>query len=138
MQVPEACVVDTDTLSEVMKARNQMVLAKAKNYLDHHVRFTFSIVTKYEILRGLRAKAAVAQIALFEIQCGSSVVLPLADEVVERAAEIYGQLHQRGQLLPDADILIAATALVHGLPLISGNTKHYSRIDGLEVLTWHE
>jgi len=35
--------------------------------------------------------------------------LPLTDAIVIRAATIYADLHQRGTLIGDADILIAAT-----------------------------
>jgi tRNA(fMet)-specific endonuclease VapC len=49
---------DTDTLSEVMKGRAAHVRAKARHYLAAYGRFSFSIITRYEILRGLKAKAA--------------------------------------------------------------------------------
>ncbi|MDN5872642.1 MAG: PIN domain-containing protein [Nitrococcus sp.] len=32
-----------------------------------------------------------------------------------------------------ADALIAATALEHGLPLLTGNDRHYQAVDGLEI-----
>ena len=41
--------------------------------------------------------------------------LPITDRVIERAAELYADLYKRGQLIGDADILIAATALASGL-----------------------
>jgi tRNA(fMet)-specific endonuclease VapC len=34
-----------------------------------------------------------------------------------------------------ADLLIAATAQQNGLPLATLNTKHFSRIEGLEVVS---
>jgi hypothetical protein len=44
-------------------------------------------------------------------------VLPLTDAVVMRASDIYADLYRRGQLIGDADILIAATALDAGRTL---------------------
>lgn len=46
-------LIDTDTLSEVIKGRDPHVLRQAGEYLSAHQRFTFSIITRYEILRGL-------------------------------------------------------------------------------------
>ncbi len=43
-------VLDTDILSLIMR-KNSSVLAKAKEYLSEHDRFTISIITRYEILR---------------------------------------------------------------------------------------
>ena len=53
-----------------------------------------------------------------------------------RAADIYADLHQRGMLIGDADILIAATALEYGLDLVTNNTNHYARIVGLSLQNW--
>ena len=36
----------------------------------------------------------------------------------------------------DADLFIAATTLVHGSLLVSGNTRHFARIGGLRLERW--
>lgn len=63
-------------------------------------------------------------------------MLPLTDPIVVIAADVYADLKQRGQLITDADILIAATALYHGLTLVTNNLSHYYRVPGLTVETW--
>jgi len=129
-------LLDTDTLSEVMKGKNPITRQKARQYLDIYGRFTFSIMTRYEILRGLKAKQATKQIAVFENRCQVSEVLPLTDPIIVRGADIYADLKQRGQLISDADILIASTALIHDLVLVTNNLRHFTRISGLSVETW--
>jgi tRNA(fMet)-specific endonuclease VapC len=129
-------LVDTDTLSEVIKGHDLHVQRCAEEYLASYKRFTFSIITRYEILRGLKAKGATRQLVAFEERCRRSTVLPLTDEIVVRAAEIYGDLHRAGQLISDADILIAATALVHNLVLVTENPDHFQRIPGLRIESW--
>jgi toxin FitB len=48
-------------------------------------------------------------------------------------AELAGMIRRaRGIATPDA--LIAATALVHRLPLMTRNRRHFDRVSGLEVL----
>jgi tRNA(fMet)-specific endonuclease VapC len=129
-------LLDTDTLSEVIKRRDFMVRRHAEEYLAAHGRFTFSIVTRYEVLRGLKAKSATRQEADFERRCHRSEVLPLTDPIIVRAAEIYADLKRQGQLISDADILIAATALTHGLVLVTNNMTHFQRVAGLKALSW--
>ena len=129
-------LLDTDTLSEVMKGRDSHIQQKAQQYLAVHGRFQFSLLTRYEILRGLKAKQAVRQIALFEQRCQRSQVFPLTNDIIVRAADIYAFLRQQGQLIGDADILIAATALIHGLVLITENVAHFSRISNLMIESW--
>ena len=72
----------------------------------------------------------------FEQLCSASRVLPLEWDVVTQAADIYADLHQRGRLIGDADILIAAAAIVHGLILVTNNENHFSRVTGLQVDNW--
>ena len=42
----------------------------------------------------------------------------------------------RGEILSDADILIAAAALNGGGDLVSGNKAHFARFAGLKVTDW--
>jgi tRNA(fMet)-specific endonuclease VapC len=60
----------------------------------------------------------------------------VTDEVAFAAAETYADLASRGQLISDADILIAATALVRGLGVATNNEDHFARIRGLAVENW--
>lgn len=129
-------LLDTDTLSEVMKGLDPRVQQHAQRYLARYGPFAFSIITRYEILRGLKAKTATRQLAAFDERCRKSNVLPLTEEVIVQAANVYADLHQQGELISDADILIAATALVHGLTLITENVAHFRRIPGLEIESW--
>jgi tRNA(fMet)-specific endonuclease VapC len=129
-------LLDTDILSEVLKRRDVNVQRHAQVYLADHGRFQFSIITRYEILRGLKAKDAFQQILAFDRQCARSIVLPLTDEIVIQAAEIYGLLKKQGAIIGDADILIAATAIVHDLTLVTGNLDHFRRISKLRCETW--
>ena len=58
--------------------------------------------------------------------------LPVTPAITERAIVLMERLslsHGLGM----GDALIAATALEHGLPLLTGNLKHFSPIDGLRV-----
>lgn len=128
-------ILDTDTLSAILR-QNPNVLANARQYLAEQKKFTFSIITRYEVLRGLKSKTATAQITAFERFCVSNTILALTDEVVIRAADIYADLRRRGLPIGDADILIAASALVCELPLITNNENHFRRIQGLQVLNW--
>ena len=128
-------LLDTDILSAIMR-RNSQALPKARAYLDVYGQFTLSIITRFEILRGLKAKAATRQALHFDRFCALNVILPLTDEIVVKAAAIYAALYQRGTLISDADILIAATAIVHGLGVVTNNEDHFKRIDELQVENW--
>lgn len=129
-------LLDTDVLSAVIR-KEPNVRRKARSYLAEHGRFTLSTITRYEILRGLKAKRAMKQTAAFNKLCARSVILPITDEIIDKAAEIYADLYRRGELIGDADILIASTALLNGLGVVSNNESHFRRVSGLAVLSQH-
>lgn len=72
----------------------------------------------------------------FDHFCAGNFILPLTDEVIVKAAEIYAALHRQGALISDADILIAASALVYGLGMVTNNEEHFRRIADLQVENW--
>ena len=55
--------------------------------------------------------------------------------------EIFGQtrseLRRRGQLIPDLDLLIAATAVHHELILMTRNVRHFARVPDLVLSQAH-
>ena len=74
MATPPA-LLDTDMLSEVMRDRDARVRESANRYLAEHSRLAFSLITRYEVLRGLKARGAMRQVSLFEEQCAKSIVV---------------------------------------------------------------
>lgn len=128
-------VLVTDILSLLMR-KNAAVLAGAGKYLSEHSQFTVSIITRYEILRGLKAKGAVKQAERFEDFCVRNRILPVDDSVIIQAANIYADLYQRGELIADADILIAASAIANECGLVTNNEAHFRRITALRVENW--
>lgn len=60
-----------------------------------------------------------------------------SDEAIN---EIFGQLkadlESVGAIIDDADLFIAACAMVHGLILVTNNMKHFKRIKGLKLENW--
>lgn len=50
--------------------------------------------------------------------------------------QIKANLEERGCRIADADIIIAATALESGITLVTGNLKHFSRVDGIKLENW--
>lgn len=128
-------LLDTDILSAIMR-QDPVVIPKAQDYLLAHEQFTFSIITRYEILRGLKAKSAVKQLAAFDRFCEANIILPLTDEIIIKASDIYALLRQRGELIGDADILIASTALAQGLCVVTNNLSHFQRIPELQIQNW--
>ncbi len=57
----------------------------------------------------------------------------LSKDIVNTFGEIKANLEKKGQRLEDFDLLIAATAKVNNLTLVTRNIKHFKRIAGLKL-----
>lgn len=80
-----------------------------------------------EILRGFeKAKRQPIKERLKK----SFTIIDVDDKVTEAYCEIYQKLKLDGKLLPDADLLIAATAIAHNL-LLETNNEHFQRLKEL-------
>lgn len=134
----DATLLDTDTLSEIIKLRDIRVRQKALDYLQAHGRLAFSSMTRYEILRGYLDQNATTQLARFAVFCQHSSIFAVTDAVFDRAAELWVIGRRGGHPHNDADLLIAATALEHGRTLVTGNTSHFAWIPGLPLDDWRQ
>ena len=132
----EAAILDTDILSEILKRKDQRVLATTRQYLAQHQRFAFSAITAYEIIRGMKATRATRQLAAFTSLLGTSDVLPVTLPVLERAADLWADARRSGHPHNDADLIIAATALDAQRTLVTGNSSHFDWITGLKLEDW--
>ena len=131
-------LLDTDILSEMLKQRHARVVAHAAKYLTDQGQFALSALTRYEIVRGMRDRNASAQLQKFESFCQQSVVLPITDAILMRAADLWVIARRNGHPKSDADLIIAATALEHGRNLVTGNAAHFNWIDGLVLEDWRK
>ena len=62
-------------------------------------------------------------------------VLPISSAIDE-----YGKqkdiLVKSGRMIEDFDLLIGCTAVANGMIMVTDNTKHFSRIHGIQLENW--
>jgi tRNA(fMet)-specific endonuclease VapC len=132
----DAVLLDTDILSEILKAKNKRILDISERYLLQHQRFAFSAITLYEIIRGFRANQAVRALNEFLKLAGNSDVHPISIDILKRSADLWAEARQGGYPQNDADLIIAATAIETRRVLVTGNTAHFGWITGLSLADW--
>lgn len=94
---------------------------------------SISIITLIEALRGIDKKRRSKIKRLLE---ESFEILNLDNEIILSYCDIYDKIKSKGELIPDADLLIAATAISKNLGLKSKD-QHFTRLRklGLEIIT---
>ncbi len=62
-------------------------------------------------------------------------VLPITAEVALLTGDLDAELQLRGERIAIQDLLIAATAIAHGMELSTRNQRHFQRVPGLTVIS---
>ncbi len=130
--MPDRCVVDTDVVSFLFKGDSRMDL-----YRPHltGALMVISFMTVAELDEwAFIHNWGLARRARMDAFLDQFVIHP-SDRALCRAwAAVRNQARRRGRPIEGADAWIAATALVHGIPLVSHNARHYAGIEGLVVI----
>ncbi|MBK7585044.1 MAG: PIN domain-containing protein [Myxococcales bacterium] len=133
-------LLDTDILSEIIKQRDPAVVAQATEYLAEERRFTISVLSVMEIVYGFHRLAREDRIDQFLTLISVHQVLPFEIAAATLAGRIYADLERRGTPIGLADVMIGAVGLHHGLPVVTGNTSHFTAIREagypLEIRNW--
>ena len=129
-----AFLFDTDAISELLRHRPARNYIKWLINVPREEQFTSAVVIG-ELYKGAyRSQAREKHLSNIEKRILPAVtVLPYDTAIAKVFGRIRAHLEEIGAVLPDADLQIAATALGYGLELVTGNIRHFKRIDGLEV-----
>ncbi|MEK7767287.1 MAG: PIN domain-containing protein, partial [bacterium] len=109
--------------------RNEPGVVALVNRLGKEGLLRCSVLTVYEVEVGMRP----VEVRLTQEVLASLEVMTLTREVVARAALEARQARGRGRTLPPIDTMIGATALVHGLTMVTADLRGF-QIPGLEVI----
>jgi len=63
-------------------------------------------------------------------------VLPWLPESSKHFGIIKANFEQKGELIDDFDIAIAAIAISHQCSVLTANPRHFQRIENLEAIDW--
>lgn len=119
-------LVDTDVIIWYMRGN-----PRAAKVLERQGNPTLSAVTYMELIQGLRNKGEF-QALRATLKAWSAHILAIDEEITSLAMN-YMERYFHSHSLRLADALIAATAVKHGIGVLTGNTKHYKVIKELTV-----
>jgi tRNA(fMet)-specific endonuclease VapC len=123
----ERLLVDTSVLIDHLRKtrKNQTLFYRFSSSCD----YVISVVTAFEFGVG----ASPNNQLYIEQLLASLPILAFDSSCVPVATQIYQELKRKNQLIAPPDIFIAATAIVHDLPLLTLNRKHFIRIPNLNL-----
>lgn len=123
-------LVDTNVISELMRrAPDGHVL----RWLERTPQIAVSVITVDEIAFGLTRRALQPLRQRFDEFLANLQVLDIDHRIARRAGELRGALAARGIARSQPDMLIAATAQVHALTLVTRNVRDFEGC-GIAVL----
>ncbi|MBW4558016.1 MAG: type II toxin-antitoxin system VapC family toxin [Trichormus sp. ATA11-4-KO1] len=128
-------LLDTNIVTAIIK-QNEKVTTKLETLNRQNQDVFISGITYYEIERGLLAVKAVKKLYDFDSLLQKFTILLLDDlATFKKAAEIHADLKIRGLPIQEADIFIAATAIINNIILVSHDAD-LLRIPDLKLEDW--
>ena len=118
------------------------------DWVIHYLNANAAIVQRVDVSRADGVAVSIVTVAeLYEGVYGSTdreatehsveqflrgvPILGIDEPVARRFGQERARLRTAGQLIGDVDLLIGATALTHGLTLLTNNRRHFERLEGL-------
>lgn len=96
-----------------------------------------SAVTEAELLHGVYKSVRVEHNLAAVLDFASQLVMvPFDSQVTDTYGRIRAGLEKAGKPIGPLDFQIAATAVAHGLTLVTNNTSEFARVPGLNIEDW--
>jgi tRNA(fMet)-specific endonuclease VapC len=126
-------LLDTDTCSAYLKGHR----AVGNRFLQYTGGLHVSTITMGELYTwAMRAAAPPQRLQSVQDLLNDLTLLDVTHDVARQFGELRAARFDRGLPPPEMDLLIAATALVHNLTLVTHNTKDYADVPGLRLIDW--
>ena len=126
-------ILDTDVCIEILRGNNE-VIAK-RGAVDDEVATTW--ITAAELTSGAeKSRDPEYNLTLVTEFLATLPVVGLDLLAALEFGRYKAKLERAGRRVADADLLISAIALAHGASVVTGNRKHYERIEGLRTEDW--
>jgi predicted nucleic acid-binding protein len=134
-------LLDTCTLAELRSPEGNPLVKAAVAEIPDEALF-LSVLCVGEIAKGIallaagkRKKALASWLVALEAQFEERI-LGLDAETARIWGELTARAQKKGTIIPAADGLLAATALRHGLHIMTRNTKHFEASGALMLDPW--
>lgn len=126
-------LIDTDICSAYLKGDRRVW----GRFIQYSGGLHVSTVTIGELFTwALRTKASPTRLQGLLDLLRDVTVLEVTLDVARQFGTVRAGLLDQGLAAPDMDLLIASTALVHGLTVVTHNVADYANIPGLTVVDW--
>lgn len=129
-------LLDTSFLIDLMRGDDAAV-EKARVLEEDLVQQRLSSMTLFELYYGVaRATDSGQERERVEEVLGSKPVHPADTAVMRKGGRLAGELANEGTPIDDGDVIIGATSTIVDEPVLTRNTDHFERMDGIEVETY--
>ncbi len=127
--------LDTDILIGLLKGDKEAITTISKLQRSGEILKT-TIITVYELLKGAMVSSKPQEnLAIVRDMLSNLSILTLSYGSCEEASKIYKNLKNRGKIMGEFDILIAAIVKNNNETLISRD-RHFQLIENLNLKKW--
>jgi tRNA(fMet)-specific endonuclease VapC len=126
-------LLDTDITSAYLQGNKQVF----NRFIQHSGGLYISIVSLAELYSWVyRADTPAKREDGLLSMLSDVTVLQLDDDIARKCGEVRAALQRQGTKVPTLDMLIAGTALVNDLTVVTHNQRHFQSVPNLRLEDW--
>lgn len=121
-------LIDTDWAVDYLKGIDEKV-----RFLQNEDSLYISALSVGELIEGIEGSDQKEERmnSLNDFLAGVTILSFTRDTATE-FGKIRNNLRENGELIGDIDTMIAATARINDLEILTDNTQHFNKVDGIE------
>lgn len=124
--------LDTNIIIDFLKEK-EYAIGKINELQEEGIELSTTTINTFELFKGVERLGNPEAISPLNQVLSDIFIYDFDFEASRKAAEIFEDLRTKGELLDLADIMIAAVVISNNETLLTGNIKHFERIQGLRV-----
>ena len=126
-------LLDTDICIEILRGNKSIIERRGATPDDTATTWITACELAYGAEKSARARENQELVDRF---LATLPIFGLDPAAARHFGRIKTRLEGKGKRLADADLFISAIALARGAQLVTGNRRHYERIEELEIEDW--
>ena len=128
-------ILDTNVIIDLLRGERN-IINKIRDLEKKNITILLTSISVFEIWQGLNDMVDLKKLEKIQFLLDSICTFYFDTSTAKEAGHIYALLRRNGQIIDPEDSMIAGIAKFHREPILTKNTKHFERINGLKIETY--
>ncbi|MEK6952260.1 MAG: type II toxin-antitoxin system VapC family toxin [Nanoarchaeota archaeon] len=129
-------LLDSDFIVGIFR-NNKEAIQKIKDIEEKDINFYISSLSIHELIEGAYLSSKPKEnLEVIRTFINNFFIFDFNLDCAKISGKISSDLTKKGEKIGEIDVLLSSIAMYNNLTLITRNTKHFEKINGLKMISW--